>query len=286
MSRAEITRKFDEIVAFAEVETFLDTPVKRYSSGMYVRLAFAVAAHLEVDILVVDEVLAVGDAQFQKKCLGKMKETARSGRTVFFVSHNLGAVGRLCTRGLLLERGRLVVDDEIAAVVERYMQLGAERAAAAVVLRDYRDRSGDGSARIVEARLMDERGELTNTFEVGGALTVEYLVEYGKRSPNFAHSIEMTNSDGVPVYHLMDTDVRHDQLPPADRRVIRARIPDINVCPDTYYLTLWVGDSNGQRADRVAECLSITIEDSGTVTRRRLQKAKGLVYKDADWSYA
>jgi lipopolysaccharide transport system ATP-binding protein len=285
MSRAEITQKFDEIVAFAEVEPFLDTPVKRYSSGMYVRLAFAVAAHLEVDILVVDEVLAVGDAQFQKKCLGKMKETAKSGRTVFFVSHNLGAVGRLCTRGLLLDHGRLVADDDVASVVERYMQLGAERAAAHVTLTDYRDRSGDGTARITEASLLNEEDELSNTFEVGDSVTVEYRVEYAKQSANFAHSIELTNSDGVPIYHLVDSDSRFEQLPAADRRIVRARIPGLNLCPDTYYLTLWVGDSHGQRADRVADCLSLTIEDSGTTTGRRLHKSKGLIYKTADWSY-
>src|SRR6267143_1879403 len=108
MTRAEIKRKFDEIVAFAEVERFLDTPVKRYSSGMYVRLAFAVAAHLDPEILIVDEVLAVGDAAFQKKCLGKMGNVAKEGRTVLFVSHNMGAIQRLCSRGIVLERGRAV----------------------------------------------------------------------------------------------------------------------------------------------------------------------------------
>src|SRR6202011_3679487 len=109
MTRAEIQRKFDEIIDFAEVEKFLDTPVKRYSSGMYVRLAFAVAAHLEPEILVVDEVLAVGDAEFQKKCLGKMQEVSRGGRTVLFVSHNMSAVARLCSRGMLLHSGRISV---------------------------------------------------------------------------------------------------------------------------------------------------------------------------------
>src|SRR5256884_7828012 len=109
MTRAEIAKKFDEIVAFAETEKFLDTPVKHYSSGMYVRLAFAVAAHLEPEILIVDEVLAVGDAEFQRKCLGKMEEVSKNeGRTVLFVSHNLGAVARLCTRGLLVEKGDVV----------------------------------------------------------------------------------------------------------------------------------------------------------------------------------
>jgi len=120
MSRAEIKRKFDEIVAFAEVEQFLDTPVKRYSSGMYVRLAFAVAAHLEPEILIVDEVLAVGDAEFQKKCLGKMSEVAGHGRTVIFVSHNIGTVRQLCSTGILLNNGRVTNSSEITSVVEEY----------------------------------------------------------------------------------------------------------------------------------------------------------------------
>jgi lipopolysaccharide transport system ATP-binding protein len=122
MSRAEIRKKFDEIVAFAEVERFLDTPVKRYSSGMYVRLAFAVAAHLEPEILIVDEVLAVGDAEFQRRCLGKMRSVASSGRTVFFVSHNLASVRSLCTSALLLDEGRLVTQGTSDAVTEEYLR--------------------------------------------------------------------------------------------------------------------------------------------------------------------
>jgi lipopolysaccharide transport system ATP-binding protein len=121
MRRSEITRKFDEIVAFSEVEAFLDTPVKRYSSGMYVRLAFAVAAHLEPEILIVDEVLAVGDAAFQQKCLGKMQDVGRGGRTVLFVSHNMSAVSRLCSRGLLLRHGRLDFDGSTLEAVTRYL---------------------------------------------------------------------------------------------------------------------------------------------------------------------
>ncbi len=121
MTRAEIKRKFDEIVAFAEVEKFLDTPVKRYSSGMYVRLAFAVAAHLEPEILVVDEVLAVGDAAFQKKCLGKMGDVAKEGRTVLFVSHNMEAVASLCRKSLLINEGRIEQTGEVEAVISKYL---------------------------------------------------------------------------------------------------------------------------------------------------------------------
>jgi len=125
MSRAEIDRKFDEIVAFAEVERFLDTPVKRYSSGMYVRLAFAVAAHLEPEILIVDEVLAVGDAAFQKKCLGRMKEVAGEGRTVIFVSHNMEAVQKLCNTGILLHKGKLVKEGTMDSVIKAYLEQNA-----------------------------------------------------------------------------------------------------------------------------------------------------------------
>src|SRR6267378_741611 len=127
MSKVEIKRKFDEIVAFSEIEKFLDTPVKRYSSGMYVRLAFAVAAHLEPEILIVDEVLAVGDAGFQKKCLGKMSEVAGHGRTVLFVSHNIGAVRTLCSTGILLKNGSLVMSGPIADVTTAYMDAGLQQ---------------------------------------------------------------------------------------------------------------------------------------------------------------
>src|SRR5665647_599380 len=122
MPRAEIKRQFDEIVAFAEVEKFLDTPVKRYSSGMYVRLAFAVAAHLEPEILVVDEVLAVGDAVFQKKCLGKMDEVAQEGRTVLFVSHNMAAIQALCTKCITLEAGQVIADSDVLSAIRVYMK--------------------------------------------------------------------------------------------------------------------------------------------------------------------
>jgi lipopolysaccharide transport system ATP-binding protein len=145
MRRAEIKKKFDEIVAFAEVEKFLDTPVKRYSSGMYVRLAFAVAAHLEPEILIVDEVLAVGDAEFQKKCLGKMSDVSRDGRTILFVSHNMAAVERLCASGIMLAGGRVVFEGSADASIKRYMQGLAE---APLSVSKPNSRPGDGRARI------------------------------------------------------------------------------------------------------------------------------------------
>src|SRR5436189_321948 len=146
MSRAEIQRKFDEIVAFAEVEKFLDTPVKHYSSGMYMRLAFAVAAHLEPEILIVDEVLSVGDYAFQKRCLGKMEEVSSGGRTVLFVSHNMPAVASLCGRAYLLDRGRIVSEGAAPDVVREYR--AAHDADELTPIGDREDRRGDGSVRV------------------------------------------------------------------------------------------------------------------------------------------
>jgi lipopolysaccharide transport system ATP-binding protein len=174
MSKSEIRKKFDEIVAFSEVEEFIDTPVKRYSSGMYVRLAFAVAAHLEPEILIVDEVLAVGDAEFQKKCLGKMRDVATEGRTILFVSHNIEAVRRLCTRGILLQQGTVRLDNDIDQVTESYSISMAEQAA--TVLRN--DNLG---LTLFDIRLRNREGQLCSVFRPGDDLMVD--VSYEAKTP-------------------------------------------------------------------------------------------------------
>lgn len=153
MSRKEIVRKFDEIVDFAGIETFLDTPVKRYSSGMYVRLAFSVAAHLEPDILIIDEVLSVGDAQFQKKCLGKMKSvTEQDGRTILFVSHDMRAVQQLCQRCILLEKGTVALSGDPTTIINRYLQEASQSPSTTLALRT--DRRGDGRLRFTRIELV------------------------------------------------------------------------------------------------------------------------------------
>jgi lipopolysaccharide transport system ATP-binding protein len=173
MSRAEIKRKFDEIVDFAEIERFLDTPVKRYSSGMYVRLAFAVAAHLEPEILVVDEVLAVGDAQFQKKCLGKMEAVSTTeGRTVLFVSHNLSAVQSLCTKGLLLDQGMVRCSAEVSSVVKEYMK-SIETQQSSSDLVDRTDRVGGDRLRFTSYRMKNPDSSEPDFVSCGGNCTIE-----------------------------------------------------------------------------------------------------------------
>jgi lipopolysaccharide transport system ATP-binding protein len=187
MNRLEIRKKFDEIVAFSGVEQFLDTPVKRYSSGMYVRLAFSVAAHLEPEIMIVDEVLAVGDAEFQAKCLGKMSDIASEGRTVLFVSHNMSAVSRLCTRAILLDHGRIVEDGAVDKVAGRYLEsdLGttAERR-----WRDPDTAPQSEAVRLTGVRIRGAGGETSDTYDIRDQVGMELEYEVKRPavlSPNF-----------------------------------------------------------------------------------------------------
>jgi lipopolysaccharide transport system ATP-binding protein len=177
MRRSEIKSKFDEIVEFAGVQRYIDTPVKRYSSGMYVRLAFAVAAHLDPEILIIDEVLAVGDAEFQAKCLGKMKDVADKGRTVLFVSHNMGAVADLCTRAILLQNGRLTMDGQTENVIRTYvkqnMNVGLNDASA---LNDPTVRRGTGEARFEAIKMTNAEGVEINEFQKGETILFKQKV--------------------------------------------------------------------------------------------------------------
>jgi lipopolysaccharide transport system ATP-binding protein len=197
MSKAEVKLKFDEIVDFSEVEKFLDTPVKRYSSGMYVRLAFAVAAHLEPEILIVDEVLAVGDAQFQKKCLGKMESVGREGRTVLFVSHNMAAVRTLCSRAILMKDGQVVKDEEIETAIGSYL-LESDASEASIVW-DEQNAPQSPEMRFVRAHILNEAGEQTSLVDCRKefSIVVEYKVL--KSVDELRIGFFMQNSDGIPV---------------------------------------------------------------------------------------
>lgn len=183
MTRAEIKKKYDEIVSFAEIERFLDTPVKRYSSGMYVRLAFAVAAHLDPEILIVDEVLAVGDLVFQKKCLGKMSEVAKGGRTVIFVSHNMEAIQKLCTRAILLHEGKVVMEGSTDEVIREYT--GEEKySIGEQIWQDINKAPGDDVVRMHAVRVLDQNGKVCTNFDVRDPVSIEtefWVLEEGHR---------------------------------------------------------------------------------------------------------
>lgn len=197
MSRDEISRKFDEIIAFSEVEKFVDTPVKRYSSGMYVRLAFAVAAHLDPEIMVVDEVLAVGDAAFQRKCLGKLSENAGEGRTVLFVSHNMAAINRLCSRAILLERGRLIDDGSATEITAKYLSGAAEEDGT----RSWAENEAPGTnqVRLLGMSLYTEDGVSKSVFEVTDEIFIRLTYRVGV--PNIAFRCALIfNTQGVIAF--------------------------------------------------------------------------------------
>jgi lipopolysaccharide transport system ATP-binding protein len=200
MSRAEIRKKFDEIVAFAEVEKFLDTPVKRYSSGMYVRLAFAVAAHLEPEILIVDEVLAVGDAGFQKKCLGKMQDVARSsGRTVLFVSHNIGAVLSLCSRTLYLKSGKIAFAGDTQAATHAYLTDGVEQGFH-VSFRPDDPSAGDNVVRVRQARILGPDGQPQGAIRVGDQAWIEVEYDLMQPAPAPRLNLHFCTEDGTYAF--------------------------------------------------------------------------------------
>lgn len=205
MARREIQRKFDEIVAFAEVEKFIDTPVKRYSSGMYLRLAFAVAAHLEPEILIVDEVLAVGDASFQKKCLNKMQDVGQAGRTVLFVSHNMAAITRLCSRTILLQEGRILSDGPSNQVVGVYLRSGVGSTAA----REWADPAkapGNDIVRLRAVRARTADGQVSEAVDIRQPIGIEMEFEVLQSGHVLVPDVRLFNDDGILIFAAFNQD--------------------------------------------------------------------------------
>lgn len=285
MRRGEIERRFDEIVAFAEIEKFLDTPVKRYSSGMYVRLAFAVAAHLDPDILLVDEVLAVGDTEFQKKCLGKMGDVAREGRTVLFVSHNMAAVRQLCLKGLLLNQGRVQSIGDVDLVQRDYLA-STEAQTEYVDLSHYSHRSGTQQVSFEWALLQDRNQRSCRIFSIGDDITLVFCMRTGDPGRSVRTSVELRASDGLRLSNMIDVDSRFRVSFFSEKVVLSVCIKDVRLYPDTYFISLYVGDATSiETYDRVEDCCSFIIEDGGKLTTRRLPRSGGLLFLTPDWRY-
>lgn len=278
MRRAEILARFDEIVAFAEVERFIDTPVKRYSSGMYLRLAFAVAAHLEPEILLVDEVLAVGDVAFQKKCVGKMGDVARAGRTVLFVSHNLGLVSDLCTRCVQFSQGRVVADGPTREVVTRYLEDG--ELSSSVDLTDWSlDRSGDGPMRLTRVSVGDRDGNERGIFAFGD----EIVFRVGVRARPQARCIvgvAIRDAQGHLILHVNNTDDRATVEMPAELSEIRVRLERVILNDGTYYVTIWLGDELNTLNDRAGNCVAFEVRSAADGHIR----SHGFVRQAATWT--
>lgn len=203
MKRAEIAKKFDEIVAFSEIEKFLDTPVKHYSSGMYMRLAFAVAAHLEPEILIVDEVLAVGDTAFQRKCLNKMRETSQSGRTVLFVSHDLSSISRICTRAIALSQGKIVSEGNSSEVIREYLS-------ASWGMRNERDFSIEAKppqsdfVRLKKVRMIDEDGKTGGSFDIRKKIGIEIAYEVLRFGQILLPNFQVYNQERTHIFTIQD----------------------------------------------------------------------------------
>jgi lipopolysaccharide transport system ATP-binding protein len=258
MRKKEIDRKFDEIVAFAELETFIDTPVKFYSSGMYVRLAFAVAAHLEPEILLVDEVLAVGDAAFQKKCMGKMGKVAKEGRTVLFVSHNMSAMSSLCNRVLLFEKGAMVFDGPARRGIDRYSLCPV--ASTKADLQGVLDRQGPGKfARLKSIELFNGVGQPCDTFSIGDTIVME-LELVCMRSLSLAEiGIALGNTLGTSIHYFVSTWEGLEVNLEVGIHRFRAQVPKLLVYPGTYTLTPWVNRRGAPVDDQVAYAITMVV---------------------------
>ena len=246
MKRREIDRKFDAIASFAGVETFLDTPLKHYSSGMQLRLAFSVAAHLEPEVLLVDEVLAVGDLEFQKKCLGKMEEVTRGGRTVLFVSHNMGAIRRICTRGVWLHAGEVRMTGTAGECVDAYaasVEAAAEAGTGIFNLRTRKDRSGSGSVLLRELRLLDSQSRPRASVEFGEPFTLVFEIECLRSTPSCFVGLTVLSADGASVlgsHHYDSAEMR--PLAAGAKHRISCRVAPNLLKPGRYSLQIGVLD--------------------------------------------
>jgi lipopolysaccharide transport system ATP-binding protein len=281
MRRREISRRFDEIVDFSGVERFLDTQVKNYSSGMYVRLAFAVAAHLDTDILLVDEVLSVGDAEFQKKSLGKMGDVANSGRTVLLVSHNVATLEALCKRGLLMSQGQLLKAGPIGEVVADYHRLlQAGMGTNAVRLVDY----GGKHKYFRQADLLDEFGESSRNVPMGAAITVRAVVETPDaiEYPTIRVYIDRISGENVLALKSPKTGNAIPRL--AGLSEINCRIDSLLIPPGDYAINLWLTKGE-QELEKIASEIRFTVRNSDAFNDGRGYSG-GLCVCRADWSVA
>lgn len=289
MSHAEILLRFDEIVDFAEIEQFLDTPVKRYSSGMYVRLAFAVAAHLEPELLFIDEVLAVGDIAFQRKCLGKMKHAADMGRTVLFVSHNLTAIEQLCDRVLLFDHGRLVQDGEPGDVLRSYLSLINNDGAAE--LGEVRDAGNqvycteDGNIQVLRVETTDEQEGVRTVFDMDESITIRCWIRLLVEQSNLHFYARVFSVDGLQVFATADWDVPGMAVScyqPGDY-LLRIVIPTPLLNAGTYTLALDGVDPSKQFLFRTGTLISWKIRPVGGAGGMESVNRAGVIRPLLDW---
>ena len=284
MTRSEIRRQFDAIVAFAGVERFLDTPVKHYSSGMYVRLAFAVAAHLRSEILIVDEVLAVGDQEFQRKCLGKMRDVATDGRTVLLVSHNMAAVGSLCSRAAVLRNGSLVFLGDVAGAIAEY----SARDGAHVVadLRNRHDRTGRGEIRSTSVALVNVSGSPTRSVGPGEPFDVVVGYEARVAVKDVGVSVNIEMLDGTRVVTMSSTFRNESFAARPGGGTFVCHVAGLPLRPDTYSINVFLG-GNHAFYDHVERALNFDVAPHDVYGTGRLpHRNEGPLLADFRWQTA
>jgi lipopolysaccharide transport system ATP-binding protein len=288
MTQKEVERKFGEIVEFAEVEKFIDTPVKRYSSGMYVRLAFAVAAHLEPEILIVDEVLAVGDARFQKKCLGKMEDVGKEGRTILFVSHNMPMIASLCSKAIILDQGRLIKQGFTTEVIQSYFSQG-RLSKGEVDFRESSQKPGDDTAHLLAARLKNKKGQVITEFGIEEEIIIEMEYMVTDRGARVNPNIHVSTADGTKAFVASDAVIDLDAVLKTEpgQYLARCRIPGYFLNDGTYYVGIALSTMERCRVHfNEKDLLQLTVVDpiEGTVTRGKYVGAiPGIIRPALEW---
>ncbi len=284
MRKHEIKYKFDEIVEFAGIERYIDTPVKRYSSGMYVRLAFAVAAHLESEILIVDEVLAVGDAEFQAKCLNKMEDISKGlGRTILFVSHNLPSIKKLCKNGILLTNGELNMFDKIEKVTEAYTNSGS-LSNSKIIIDSKVTRRGNGQIKFISFEILNSNNQSNNEFTIGDDVCFTFCVENFSTMQNCQIGIEIILPDGIVVYHFINKDSGFFIKLDTGKSEFRIKIKDIRLYPNLYSLNISISDEFGSlEYDHIPSLMTFIILDGKNYTNRILPYGSGIHFLNPNW---
>ena len=288
MRKLEVDRKFDEIVDFSGVEKFLDTPVKRYSMGMRVRLAFAVAAHLEPEILIIDEVLAVGDAEFQKKCLNKMEDVGNEGRTVLFVSHNMAAVTRLCRRGILLSAGSVLDDGDTHAIVSSYLTSGLGTTAARR-WPDREDAPGDDSVLLRALRVVDRQGTVAEGVDIRNSVGLQMEFEVREPGHILMPYFRLSNEEGIAIFSTIDQDLKwHSETRAPGRYVSTAWVPE-NLLSEgmVYVLAAMRTEHRKYRPFQIADAIAFNVIDAmegGSARGEWVGKLLGAVRPKLDWT--
>lgn len=281
MSKTEIKRKFDEIVDFAGIEKFLDTPVKRYSSGMYVRLAFAVAAHLEPEILIVDEVLAVGDAQFQKKCLGKMEEVGREGRTVVFVSHNMAAITNLCQTSIFLEGGQIKFKGWASDIVGKYLESTIKEFGGELCFYE-----NNSEAYFTKVSLLNEFNQPTEVVKLTEKFTIRFEYDTLKKIENLEISFSLFDRQGAKIFNsgTPRKSLKSKYICQAGHYISEVKIPPNFLAPGLYTITIGLYQPNVYVFDKKENIIIFSVVDSKSLDTFYKGKDIGSILVDFEWS--